>query len=813
MKTILRKDGCLAAISERLVDFTYDNKWIEIDENDMANFHLALVDELTSLRCAIGEQERAELLLQSLHDSYDQLIISLTNNNVTSLVFNNIASVVLQEENRRKNKEDRQGHLKKDCWSLNKNSNPQGNTANTSDDGDALYCEASATMEGRKRFADIWLIDSGSNISHDLKKRMVFRGALVVLKGEKIVTNLYMLKGETLLEAEASVASCSSDSAMLWHRKLGHMSEQGMKVLVEQNLLPGLIKVSLTLCEHCITSKQYRLKFNTSNSRGKSVLELVHSDEWKAPVTSLGGAKYFVSFIDDYSRRCWVYPIKKKLDVFSTFKNFKALVELDYENKIKCFRTYNGGEYTKTINTTFYLVNRAPSTAIELKTPMEMWIGKPADYSNLHVFGSIVHVMYNSQEISELDPKSRKCKFLGYGDGVKGYRLWDPTTRKVIISRDVIFVEDKLQRKEEDKPTHDEQELESSEAPTTRQSDRVRRRPNWHLDYVIEGNIAYCLLTEDGEPSIYQEEGSQLVTNGSSKSSEMVTIKLRGIVQDWWSKDMLKKRLNKSMYGLKQAPRCLFKRFDSFIMCLGYNKLNAYHCAYFKSEEERMKMSRVPYASTVKSLMFAMICTRPDIAQAGRVSAVATSTTEAEYVAATQAIKEAIRLKMLLEEFGHNQEDVSYMMGPSCGVATSPVIPKEHAIHPKSSTGSRGGEKAAFVKVSLDGATFLRKVDLRMYKSYQQLSDALAKMLSSFTIDPKDPLLRSELIRYGEMAQACYDAFDFDPFSKYYGSCRFTPRRFFDSLAMADHGYMLSKYLFATSNINLPNFFKKSVDA
>ncbi|XVF32462.1 hypothetical protein REPUB_Repub17cG0085000 [Reevesia pubescens] len=77
-------------------------------------------------------------------------------------------------------------------------------------------------------------------------------------------------------------------------------------------------------------------------------------------------------------------------------------------------------------------------------------------------------------------------------------------------------------------------------------------------------------------------------------------------------------------------------------------------------------------------------------------------------------------------------------------------------------------------------------------------------------LDPMDPLQRSELIRYGEMAQACYDAFDFDPFSKYCGSCKFMRRQFFDSLGMSHHGYMVCRYLFATSNINLPNFFKKS---
>ncbi|GKF48841.1 gag-pol polyprotein [Tanacetum coccineum] len=124
------------------------------------------------------------------------------------------------------------------------------------------------------------------------------------------------------------------------------MSEQGIKILVERKLLPGLTKVSLPFCEYCVIIKQHRLKFKTSNSRSAYVLELVHSDVWQAPVLSLGGAKYFVSFIDDYSRRCRVYLIKKKSDVFEVFKVYKARVELDSGKKIKCLRTDNGGEYT-----------------------------------------------------------------------------------------------------------------------------------------------------------------------------------------------------------------------------------------------------------------------------------------------------------------------------------------------------------------------------------------------------------------------------------------------------------------------------------
>ncbi|KAG6658730.1 phospholipase A1-Igamma2, chloroplastic-like [Carya illinoinensis] len=77
-------------------------------------------------------------------------------------------------------------------------------------------------------------------------------------------------------------------------------------------------------------------------------------------------------------------------------------------------------------------------------------------------------------------------------------------------------------------------------------------------------------------------------------------------------------------------------------------------------------------------------------------------------------------------------------------------------------------------------------------------------------LNPMDRRLRSELMRYGEMAQACYDAFDYNPFSKYCGTCRYMRSEFFDSLGMSQLGYDVSRYLFAASNINLPNFFRNS---
>ena len=76
-------------------------------------------------------------------------------------------------------------------------------------------------------------------------------------------------------------------------------------------------------------------------------------------------------------------------------------------------------------------------------------------------------------------------------------------------------------------------------------------------------------------------------------------------------------------------------------------------------------------------------------------------------------------------------------------------------------------------------------------------------------LDPMDPLLRSELIRYGELAQACYDAFDYDLSSRYCGRCKYPRRAFFDRLGMPDaaRGYAVTRYLYATSNFRFPNFF------
>ena len=96
------------------------------------------------------------------------------------------------------------------------------------------------------------------------------KGSLVVMKAEKVAANLYMLLGDTLKMADALVVARSQEeTTMIWHRGLGHMSERGLKVLAERNLIPGLKLVNLPFRKHCVISKQHRLKFAKSTAGSK----------------------------------------------------------------------------------------------------------------------------------------------------------------------------------------------------------------------------------------------------------------------------------------------------------------------------------------------------------------------------------------------------------------------------------------------------------------------------------------------------------------------------------------------------------------
>ncbi|GAA0145953.1 hypothetical protein LIER_06020 [Lithospermum erythrorhizon] len=114
----------------------------------------------------------------------------------------------------------------------------------------------------------------------------------------------------------------------LWHNRLGHMSGKGLKILSKRDLIPRFEDTHVSSCTHCLMGKQHRVSFNKSAQRKGKVLELIYSDVCGFMETrTLGGCSYFVTFIDDHSRKLWAYPLKTKDQVINVFKQLHVLVE------------------------------------------------------------------------------------------------------------------------------------------------------------------------------------------------------------------------------------------------------------------------------------------------------------------------------------------------------------------------------------------------------------------------------------------------------------------------------------------------------
>ncbi|KAG8490001.1 hypothetical protein CXB51_016020 [Gossypium anomalum] len=280
-------------------------------------------------------------------------------------------------------------------------------------------------------------------------------------------------------------------------------------------------------------------------------MDYVHSDVWgPTKVASLGGMHYFVTFVNDYSRKIWVYLMKRKNEVLDAFLKWKKMVETQTSRKVKRLRSDNehmnqtilekvrcmlsnaglGKEFwAEAVTYACHLINRLPSAAINKKTPMEMWTGKSAtDYDSLHVFGSTAY--YHVKE-SKLDPIAKKSLFLGITDGVKGYRLWCPNTRKIVFSRDVTFDESTMlkyndsQKDDKTSSTLQQVELEKVnddpanigganneevpiEEPLQQQDSIAYRRPRREIrkHARFDDRMAYALpIADDDVPSTYTE--------------------------------------------------------------------------------------------------------------------------------------------------------------------------------------------------------------------------------------------------------------------------------------------------------------------
>jgi hypothetical protein len=89
----------------------------------------------------------------------------------------------------------------------------------------------------------------------------------------------------------------------------------------------SLDNIATSICDPCLRAKARQLSYPLSSSRAVAPLQLIHSDIWGPTIQSFGRKKYYVSFIDDYSKFTWIYLLRRKSEVFQYFLEFQALVE------------------------------------------------------------------------------------------------------------------------------------------------------------------------------------------------------------------------------------------------------------------------------------------------------------------------------------------------------------------------------------------------------------------------------------------------------------------------------------------------------
>jgi len=135
---------------------------------------------------------------------------------------------------------------------------------------------------------------------------------------------------------------------LLWHFRLGHPSSEVVTRVVQENKLPiPFLNFNKTdVCASCQLGKAKKQPFHASTRILESPLQLVHTDSWTSPVSSVSGYKYYALFVDSHSWFSWIYPLHTKSETFDAFVKFKLLVENQFTTTIKQLQSGGGGEYT-----------------------------------------------------------------------------------------------------------------------------------------------------------------------------------------------------------------------------------------------------------------------------------------------------------------------------------------------------------------------------------------------------------------------------------------------------------------------------------
>ncbi|KAH9681306.1 hypothetical protein KPL71_026926 [Citrus sinensis] len=337
------------------------------------------------------------------------------------------------------------------------------------------------------------------------------------------------------LDENVALKTENSDLSNLWHLRYGHLNYKGLNLLKQKNMVIGLPDIGRyeKVCEGCIYGKMHRLPFPKNSWRAKAPLELVHADICGPTRTfSLNNRRYFILFVDDYTRMMWIYFLNEKSEAFSTFLQFKALAERQSGCKMKTLRTDRGERKNRTIvemarsmlkgkgipnnlwaeacHTAVYILNRSPTKAVRDKTPFEAWHNRKPTVDHLKIFGSIAYALIPAQNREKFDEKE----------------TFAPVARMETI-RTVLALAAQMELN------------------------------------VFQLDVKSAFLNGEIEEEVYVEQPKGYEVKGEENKVY---------------------RLRKALYGLKQAPRAWNSRIDRYFVKNGFDRSSSEPSLYVKKE-------------------------------------------------------------------------------------------------------------------------------------------------------------------------------------------------------------------------------------
>lgn len=298
-------------------------------------------------------------------------------------------------------------------------------------------------------------------------------------------------------KCEVANVTNTQPSLKEWHERLAHQNINHVKAVLKNNNIPVSDDTQIN-CESCLHGKIHRLPFGNSETKTSRPCELIHADTCgPMEVPSVGGSRYFIVLKDDYSNFRMVYCVKGKDEAKVCIENYINKAENITRNKIQYFRSDNGLEFinkemrdlfatrgivhqttvpytpeqngkaerenrtlveaartmlcakglpkklwAEAVQTAVFVLNRTGKSNEPGKTPFETWTGKQYNLNELRTFGTPVFVHIPKEKRRKWDSKGEKGIMVGYGQDVKGYRIFFQNKNRVDVKRDIVFLEE-----------------------------------------------------------------------------------------------------------------------------------------------------------------------------------------------------------------------------------------------------------------------------------------------------------------------------------------------------------------------------------